>query len=88
MFNTVIEVMNSLTNNLTLWFEPWAESIEIHPKDSVFVEIVTHTEHALLIQQSPEGMVFFGMPKDTSRVRNGEGLTILSAWEPAPDEPH
>jgi hypothetical protein len=72
-----LEITNAQDAPLIVWFEPWADSIELKSNEAVEVECEALQPGTLPIEYRQNALVIFGLPGSRMRALRGENVL----WE-------
>lgn len=84
MFQTQIDFRNVRATPLTVWFEPWAESIILESDQQIRIVCELRVAAAVDVELHEDTITFFGNLGSTMRAMQGERILWKSYGFPEP----
>jgi hypothetical protein len=82
-----IDLVNSRPDAVTLWFEPWAESVQVEPGGVVQLIYAPQRDNALCIEYDGDSILVHGIPGSTLKAyNNGKQIWESYSTPEMPDE--
>ncbi len=82
-FRVCLEFTNSRNNIMTVWLEPWAESLELNPKESIEIVCLAREIGTIPIDFHDNTILVWGMPASKMFVMR-DGKTIWKCHQAMP----